>query len=180
SAVFTATHFWRSCLSSARPRSGSSHSASLSFSPFFSLMPDLVHALQSGAANLWLFVPTAIVLGALHGLEPGHSKTMMAAFIIAIRGTVAQAVLLGLCAAFSHSLIIWGLAALALHYGSHWNAEATEPYFQLVSGLMIVALAAWMFWRTRREVKQAAAHHHHHHHHYGEGPNGGKLVDTGH
>jgi nickel/cobalt exporter len=45
---------------------------------------------------------------------------------------------------------------------------------------MIVALAAWMFWRTRREVKQAAAHHHHHHHHDGEGPNGGKLVDTGH
>jgi nickel/cobalt transporter (NicO) family protein len=59
-------------------------------------MPDLASLLQSGAANLWLFIPAAIALGALHGLEPGHSKTMMAAFIIAIRGTVMQAVLLGL------------------------------------------------------------------------------------
>jgi ABC-type nickel/cobalt efflux system permease component RcnA len=44
--------------------------------------------------NAWLFLPAAILLGALHGLEPGHSKTMMAAFIVAIRGTIGQAVLL--------------------------------------------------------------------------------------
>ena len=41
-------------------------------------MPDFVQALQSGTTSLWLFIPTAILLGALHGLEPGHSKTMMA------------------------------------------------------------------------------------------------------
>src|SRR5438045_7739623 len=87
--------------------------------------------------NAWLFIPTAILLGALHGLEPGHSKTMMAAFIVAIRGTISQAVLLGLSAAISHSLIIWALAAVALKYGSHWNAETTEPYFQLASAVMI-------------------------------------------
>ena len=58
-------------------------------------MPDFLHALQSGATHLWLFIPAAILLGALHGLEPGHSKTMMAAFIVAIRGTIGQAVLLG-------------------------------------------------------------------------------------
>jgi len=28
--------------------------------------------LQQG--NAWLFVPSAILLGALHGLEPGHSN----------------------------------------------------------------------------------------------------------
>ena len=77
-------------------------------------MTDFSQALQQGTAHAWLFIPTAILLGALHGLEPGHSKTMMAAFIVAIRGTVWQAVLLGLSAAFSHSLIIWALAAVAL------------------------------------------------------------------
>ena len=46
--------------------------------------------MQQGAAHAWLFIPSAIPLGALHGLEPGHSKTMMAAFIIAIRGTVPR------------------------------------------------------------------------------------------
>src|SRR5271156_7211078 len=104
--------------------------------------------LQQGGLPTWLYIPTALLLGALHGLEPGHSKTMMAAFIIAIRGTVLQAVLLGLCAAFSHSLVIWLLAGLALHYGSQWNAESTEPYFQLGSAFISFALALWMAWRT--------------------------------
>src|SRR3954462_4967815 len=102
-------------------------------------MPDFLHALQGGVTHLWIFIPTTILLGALHGLEPGHSKTMMAAFIIAIRGTVAQAVLLGLSAAISHSLIIWALAALALHFGSQWNAETVEPYLQVGSAICILA-----------------------------------------
>ena len=34
--------------------------------------------LAQGTANAWLFIPSAILLGGLHGLEPGHSKTMMA------------------------------------------------------------------------------------------------------
>ena len=45
-------------------------------------MTDFAALLQGG--NTWLFVPSAILLGALHGLEPGDSKTMMAAFIVAI------------------------------------------------------------------------------------------------
>lgn len=118
--------------------------------------------LASGHA--WLYVPIAILLGALHGLEPGHSKTMMAAFIIAIRGTVWQAVLLGLSAAISHSLLIWILAALALHYGGQWNAEHTEPYFHLASAAMIFVLAVWMFLRTRREGLEAQEHAERHHH----------------
>lgn len=144
-------------------------------------MPDIIQALQSGTMSLWLFIPTAILLGALHGLEPGHSKTMMAAFIVAIRGTVGQAVLLGLSAAISHSLIIWVLAALALHFGSQWNAEAVEPYLQLGSAVCILALAAWMFFRTRRDLREAAHQHDTHTH----GPHSHMhsepfVLDTGH
>jgi nickel/cobalt exporter len=128
-------------------------------------MPDFFQALQNGGTSLWLFIPTAILLGALHGLEPGHSKTMMAAFIIAIRGTIAQAVLLGLSAAISHSLIIVVLAGAALHFGSRWDAENIEPYLQLGSAVAVIALAVWMFLRTRRELREDHHHHHHHHHH---------------
>lgn len=140
-------------------------------------MNSFTELLNQSAAHAWLFVPTAIALGALHGLEPGHSKTMMAAFIVAIRGTVGQAVLLGLSAAISHSLVIWALAAAALHYSSKVNAETTEPYFQIVSGIMIGALAVWMFWRTRRDQRLAADHDHHA---KAGGPHGGQLIDTGH
>jgi len=148
--------------------------------PFLAIT-DLSQMLAQGASHAWLYIPTAILLGAMHGLEPGHSKTMIAAFIIAIRGTVVQAILLGLSAAISHSLIIWLLAAVALKYGSHWNAETTEPYFQIASAVIIAGLALWMFWRTRRDLKAAADHEHHGHgeHNNGHVHDDTKIIKTG-
>ena len=118
-----------------------------------------------GASHAWLFIPSAILLGALHGLEPGHSKTMMAAFIVAIRGTVWQAVLLGLTATLSHTLVVWGIGLGGMLLWQGVAAEEIEPYFQLASGVIIVLIAAWMFWRTWHE--QHAAHHHPHGHSHG-------------
>lgn len=132
-------------------------------------MTDFANLLQGG--NAWLFVPSAILLGALHGLEPGHSKTMMAAFIIAVRGTVTQAVLLGLAATVSHTAIVWIIALAGLHFGSQWNTETTEPYLQLVSSILIIGVALWMLWRTWRD-QQANKHHHH-----GDET---RTIDTGH
>lgn len=128
--------------------------------------------------NAWLFIPGAILLGALHGLEPGHSKTLMAAFIIAIRGTVKQAVLLGVSATISHTAIIWILALVGLHYAGQFNVETTEPYFQVATGMIVIGMAAWMFVRTRREQRSAAGHHHRHDHEP-RGAHGGVLVNTG-
>jgi nickel/cobalt transporter (NicO) family protein len=119
-------------------------------------MTDFANLLQNG--NAWLFVPSAMLLGALHGLEPGHSKTMMAAFIIAIRGTVMQAVLLGLAATISHTAIVWIIALAGLQFGAQWNTEATEPYLQIVSAFLILGVAFWMLWRTWQHQQ---AHHHH-------------------
>ncbi len=126
-------------------------------------MDSLADLLQQSAAHAWLFVPTAILLGALHGLEPGHSKTMMAAFIIAVRGTVRQAVLLGLAATISHTAVVWIVALGGMWLFGGLNADATEPYFQLASGVLIVVIAGWMLWRTRRE--QIAGEHYHDHDH---------------
>lgn len=133
-------------------------------------MPDLAQMLQQGSTSLWIFIPSAILLGALHGLEPGHSKTMMAAFIVAIRGTVWQAVLLGLAATVSHTAVVWAIAMGGLYFGRHLNIATSEPYFQLASALLILGVAAWMAWRTFAEQRAAAhghdhGHDHGHHHH---------------
>lgn len=124
-------------------------------------MPDFSMLLQPGGAPTWFFAPAAILMGALHGLEPGHSKTMMAAFIIAVRGTVTQAVLLGLAATISHTAIVWILALGGLYFGSRWKSDDLEAWMQLLSAFPILFLAGWMFWRTRRD---AAGHGHDHHH----------------
>lgn len=126
-------------------------------------MTQLSDLLQQSAAHAWLFVPSAILLGALHGLEPGHSKTMMAAFIVAVRGTVKQAVLLGLAATISHTAIVWVVALGGTYLFEGLRPEQSEPYLQFASGMLILAIAVWMLWRTSRE--QAHGHDHGHHHH---------------
>lgn len=124
-------------------------------------MTDLSYLLQQSSAHAWLFVPSAILLGALHGLEPGHSKTMMAAFIIAVRGTVLQAALLGLSATISHTAIVWALALAGLYFGQELAGERSEAYLQMVSAVIIVGIAGWMAWRTWREQNHEHDHHHH-------------------
>jgi nickel/cobalt exporter len=124
-------------------------------------MTDLSHLLQQSSAHAWLFVPSAILLGALHGLEPGHSKTMMAAFIIAVRGTVLQAALLGLSATISHTAIVWAIALAGLYFGQELSGERSEAYLQMASAVIIIGIAGWMVWRTWREQNHAHDHHHH-------------------
>ncbi len=159
-------------------------------------MTPLSELLQHGAGNAWLFIPSAILLGALHGLEPGHSKTMMAAFIIAVRGTIGQAILLGVAATISHTLVVWAVALGGMYLGSTWTTEASEPYFQVASALLIIAVAVWMLGRTWREQQRARlkanggrhghdhgrhdhdhGHGHGHPHHHGDTP---RRIDTGH
>jgi nickel/cobalt exporter len=146
-------------------------------------MPNFAELLQQGGAHAWLYFPSAILLGALHGLEPGHSKTMMAAFIVAIRGSVKQAALLGLAATLSHTAVVWLVAIGGMYLGKGLDAQTTEPYFQLASSALIIVIALWMLWRTWRgeqmfKFEQGDDHHH------GEPDHGHHdethRIDTGH
>lgn len=143
-------------------------------------MSSFAELLQQGAAQAWLYFPSAILLGALHGLEPGHSKTMMAAFIVAIRGTVKQAVLLGLAATLSHTAVVWLVAMAGMYLGQGLDAETTEPYFQLASAAIIITIALWMLWRTWRgeqmwRFEEGDEHQHDHPRH-----DETQRIDTGH
>lgn len=128
------------------------------------LMGEFSTLLQQG--NGWFFIPSAILLGILHGLEPGHSKTMMAAFIIAIKGTVKQAVMLGLAATLSHTAIVWLIALGGMYLSRAFTAQSVEPWLQLISAIIILSTACWMFWRTWRGEQQWLAGNHHHDHHH--------------
>lgn len=101
------------------------------------------------AGNAWLFIPDATPLGALHGLEPGHSKTVMAAFIVSIRGTQLKQIALGfaLVIAFSPGLAITlmtvgAIAAILLkqmpkHFKGLGNLVRTAP--DCSAGIMVAA-----------------------------------------
>lgn len=143
-------------------------------------MPSFADLLQQSTSHAWLFIPSAILLGALHGLEPGHSKTLMAAFIVAIRGTVTQAVLLGLAATISHTIVVWGIAIGGMYLWQGTAPETFEPYLQIVSAVIIVAMALWMLWRTWEDQRRARLASGHSHGDHGGHSHGGAHGSHGH
>lgn len=140
-------------------------SSLLAYSCYRHEVPDLSQFIQvDGVAYAWFYLPVAVVLGALHALEPGHAKSLMAAYIISIRGTARQAVLLGLSATMGHTIVVWVLALAALALGQDLIAEQAEPWLTLLSGLLVMLLAVRMLLRL-----QGDSHYHHHghnHHHH--------------
>ena len=123
---------------------------------------DLISLIQDGSTSFLYLAAVGLVLGSLHGLEPGHSKTMMAAFIVAVRGTPFQAVLLGVSAALSHSIVVWAMAVLALTWGDEMIGEKLEPWFIAGSGAIVMAVGLFMLWRALGRVRARRDRRHPH------------------
>ncbi|MCK6490405.1 MAG: sulfite exporter TauE/SafE family protein [Planctomycetes bacterium] len=105
------------------------------------------------------YLPIAVGLGALHALEPGHAKTMTAAYLVGIHGRWTDAVLLGLAAALTHSLVVIAIAVTALYLGREAFAGDAIWWLQIGSGVVVILLGSWMLWRRLRP--RAHVHHHH-------------------
>ena len=129
-------------------------------------MPDLTTIIQGSAEHAWLYLPIAIVLGALHALEPGHAKSLMAAYIIAIKGTSSQAITLAISAAIGHTIIVWILAIAALAFGERYIVDQAEPWLTALSGILIVLLAIRMLWSLGRHQSHNHSHGHDHAHNH--------------
>ncbi|MBO9667767.1 MAG: nickel/cobalt efflux transporter RcnA [Bdellovibrio sp.] len=117
----------------------------------------------------WVYFPTALMLGALHALEPGHAKTLTAAYLIGIKGTKRDALFLGLSVAATHSLVVIGISVAALWLGRETFTQDVTRYLQIGSGIVVVILGAWMMMKRLRQMRAAqrrkATEHGHHHHH---------------
>lgn len=133
-------------------------------------MTGIESVIQSGADNALLLLPTALVLGALHALEPGHSKSMMTAFIVAIHGTARQAALLAVSATIGHTIVVWVLALLAWRLGDAGFLERAEPWLLIIGGVLLVVLALRILSRLMpRAPSHGYSHHHGHDHSHDHG-----------
>lgn len=108
----------------------------------------------------WVYFPTALALGALHALEPGHAKTLTAAYLIGIKGTKKDAFFLGLSVALTHSIVVLGISAIALWLGRETFTQDVTHWLQIGSGLIVVILGCWMLLRRIRQARRSHKHHH--------------------
>jgi nickel/cobalt exporter len=105
----------------------------------------------------------AVALGALHALEPGHGKTLLAVSLVGARATVRQAAILAgsLTVAHTAGVLLLGVAIILLK--GYLIPEAIYPWITLVSGIVIAAIGARAVAR-QIIARQAFAHAHSHGH----------------
>ncbi len=112
----------------------------------------------------WIYFPTALLLGGLHAIEPGHAKTLTAAYLIGIKGTKKDAFLLGLSVAITHSLVVILISVAALYVGKEAFTEDVTHYLQKGSGIVVILLGAWLMLKQYLYKRKHDGHHHHHPH----------------
>jgi nickel/cobalt exporter len=120
-----------------------------------------------------LYLPSAVALGALHALEPGHAKTLTAAYLIGTKGTKRDAVLLGLSVAFTHSIVVIVLAVIGVWVGQAAFADEAMYWLQIASGAVVVILGCYLLYRRWPKAQQPSSEHGHAHphpHHHAPGP----------
>src|SRR3984885_12115953 len=105
-----------------------------------------------GRFSLWVLLSAALIaagLGALHALEPGHGKTIVAAYLVGSRGTARHAVLLGIVVTAAHTAGVYLLGAMTLYASQYIVPEQLYPWLGAISGLSIAGLGIFMFLRQR-------------------------------
>ena len=111
----------------------------------------------------------AMGLGAFHALEPGHGKTLVAAYLVGSHGTIKHAVLLGLIVTAAHTAGVYLLAAITLYASRYIVPERLYPWLGALSGLMIATLGLVLLIRRYQGNDGLLAHHHHHEHDHDHG-----------
>ncbi len=134
---------------------------------------ELVATRQLGFGIVLFALAMAAGLGAFHALEPGHGKTVVAAYLVGSRGTAWHAVFLGLVVTATHTAGVYLLGAVTLYASRYVVPERLYPWLGVISGLTIAGLGFFLFLQryvqlhTHGHLHSHSHHHNHAHHSHG-------------
>src|ERR1700733_10258860 len=103
-----------------------------------------------GRLSFWVLLSAAFIaagLGALHALEPGHGKTIVAAYLVGSRGTAAHAVLLGIVVTAAHTAGVYLLGFVTLYASRYVVPDQLYPWLGVISGLSVTGMAIFILLR---------------------------------
>jgi nickel/cobalt exporter len=137
-------------------------------------------------ASVGLILLASLGIGALHALEPGHGKSIMGAYLVAARGGVRHAFLLGLVVTVTHTIVVFLLATGALVLAGRFATSEVTFWLELVSGLLVLGVGIWMILTSfnvprplgPHELGHGHVHHHGHAHNHGHVHHGGHTHDV--
>ena len=103
----------------------------------------------------------AVGLGAAHALAPGHGKTVMAAYLVGLRGTLRQAATIGATVTLTHTAGVL-LLGLVLTTSGAVASERVYPWLGLGSGLLLAGVGIGLLVRARPGHGHGHPHPHEH------------------
>lgn len=106
---------------------------------------ELMSTKQISFSVAWLAALIAIGLGALHALEPGHGKTIVAAYLVGAKGTARHAVLLGFIVTIAHTSGVYLLGFVTLYAQKYIVPDQLYPFLGVASGLVIAGMGLYLF-----------------------------------
>jgi nickel/cobalt exporter len=105
----------------------------------------------------------AIALGALHALEPGHGKTLLAVSLVGARATPRQALVLASALTLAHTAGVLALGLVVLAATNWILPEQVYPWITLASGIVVTIIGGRALARElRRRLPFAHTHEHAH------------------
>jgi ABC-type nickel/cobalt efflux system permease component RcnA len=119
---------------------------------------ELMAAKQIGLGVALLAALIAAGLGALHALEPGHGKTIVAAYLVGSRGTAYHAVLLGMIVTVSHTAGVYLLGAVTLYAQKYILPDRLYPFLGVLSGMLIAGMGFYLFLQRYAGADSAHSH----------------------
>ena len=136
-----------------------------------SAFTELMTTRPRGMGIALLALVVAAGLGAVHALEPGHGKTVVAAYLVGSRGTAWHALVLGLVVTASHTAGVYLLGAVTLYASRYIVPERLYPWLGVASGLTVAGLGVVLFLRRYGSASRSHGHDHAHddHHHHAHG-----------
>jgi ABC-type nickel/cobalt efflux system permease component RcnA len=97
------------------------------------------------ASGLSLFIViSAFLLGALHALEPGHGKSIMAVFVMGTDADLKDALLLGMTIVVSHVVVVLALGVASIYLVEALNVDMTHDIMSVVGGVILIVVGAWI------------------------------------
>jgi len=102
-----------------------------------------------------LMLASAFGLGAAHALEPGHGKTIVAAYLVGSKGRALDAVILGAVVTFTHTFSVIILAVISVAAAAYFVPEQVQRALAVGSGLLVLAVGAWMIFARARNATPA-------------------------
>ncbi len=87
-----------------------------------------------------LWTLTAFTLGFMHALEPGHGKSVMAAYVMGTGASLKDALLLGITVVISHTSIVFLFGILSIYLIGTMSSEMTHDIMSLIGGGILITV----------------------------------------